>query len=91
LLGFCDAVVFCDSKSTLSPEEIDCPFFDLPETEMDDWIIIRTRYTLKVLTSLDESKVAEPDQIPAKVLKKIAKYIIIPFIVLYRHSLNEGY
>ena len=79
-----------DAKATLPAEVVDCPFFGLPDAEYDDIICLRSRYTLKLLKALDESKATGPDRIPASILKRIAKHIAVPFTILCRRLLQEG-
>ena len=77
-------------KSSLPDEVIDTPFFGKAENELDEFICLRSRHTLKLLKSLDESKATGPDRIPAKILKKIAPWIAVPFTGVCRRLLSEG-
>ena len=57
---------------------------------MDNFVALRSRYTLKLLKALDISKAIGPDHISAEILRNIAEAIAIPFTVLCRRLLNEG-
>ena len=77
-------------KAKLPEEEIDCPFFGHCETELDGFLCIRTRTTLKILRKLDESTATGNDRIPAKILKGIASEIAAPFSQVCRRLFDEG-
>ena len=51
---------------------------------------MRTRYTYHILTHLDENKATGPDLIPAKILKRIAKFIAAPLTRLCRRLFDES-
>ena len=53
-----------EAKAKLPAESVDCPFFGRPDVEYDEFVALRTRYTLKILKGLDESKATGPDCIP---------------------------
>ena len=78
------------SKAQLPPEEVDCPYFGEPETEIESRVILRTRYTLKLLQSLDVGKATGPDRIPASILKTLADVIALPFTMICRRLLKEA-
>ena len=70
---------------------VDCPFFGHPDVSLeDDFIALRTRYTLKIMKKLDEAKATGPDNIPASILRMIAESIALPFTILCRRLLTEG-
>ena len=77
-------------KAALPEEVIDCPYFGCPDMEMDRFMALRSRYTLKLLKSLDETKATGPDHIPASILKRIARFIAVPFTIICRRMLYEG-
>jgi len=79
-----------DTKANLPDESVDCPFFGKPDVEFDEFVALRTRYTLKILKGLDESKATGPDRIPSSILKRIANEIAGPFTVLCRRLLREA-
>ena len=78
------------AKTALPPEAVDCPYFGEPDTELSEFVVLRSRYTAKLFKELDESKATGPDQIPASILKKIGKEFAIPFTRLCRRLLKEG-
>ena len=78
------------AKTALPPEAVDCPYFGEPDTELSEFVVLRSRYTAKLFKELDESKATGPDQIPASILKKIGKELAIPFTRLCRRLLKEG-
>ena len=66
-------------------------FFGHPDVSLeDDFIALRTRYTLKIMKKLDEAKATGPDNIPASILRMIAESIALPFTILCRRLLAEG-
>ena len=79
-----------DAKAKLPAESVDCPFFGRPDVEYDEFVALRTRYTLKILKGLDESKATGPDCIPSSILKHIANEIAGPLVVLCRRLLREA-
>ena len=83
-------VIFTPQTYLWLDEFVDCPYFGLPDAEYEDIICLRSRYTLKLLKTLDESKATGPDRIPASILKRIAKHIAVPFTILCRRLLQEG-
>ena len=78
------------SKAKLPDEEIDCPFFGNCETELDGFLCIRTRNTLKILRKLNESTATGNDKIPAKILKRIALVIAAAFSQICRRLFDDG-
>ena len=78
------------SKAQLSDDFNDCPFFGIPDCELEEFITIRSRWTKKVFKSLDISKATGPDGIPAAILKKIGDIIAAPFTTICRRLLAEG-
>ena len=79
-----------DAKAKLPQEAVDCPFFGHPDAELDEMVCMRSRYTLKLLKTLDVSKATGPDRISASILRRIAKFIAVPFTRLCRRLLHEG-
>ena len=79
-----------DTKANLPDERVDCPFFGKPDVEFHEVVALRTRYTLKILKGLDESKATGPDCIPSSILKRIANEIAGPFTILCRRLLQEA-
>ena len=77
-------------KAELPQESVDCPYFGTPDAEFEDFVVLRTRYTEKLLRELDENKATGPDHIPAKVLKEIAKELALPFTILCRRLWRES-
>jgi hypothetical protein len=75
---------------TLPPETVDCPFFGCPDDELRNFIVLRSRYTEKLLKALDESKATGPDHVPASILKHIAAEIAVPFTRVCRRLLRKG-
>ena len=69
---------------------IDCPFFGNCESELDGFMCIRTRTTLKILRKLKDSTATGNDKIPAKILKRIASVIAVPFTQVCRRLFDEG-
>ena len=69
---------------------MDCPFFGTPDAEFHEFVALRSRYTRKILSTLDESKATGPDHIPAATLKRIAGEIAVPFTRLCRRLLHEA-
>ena len=83
------AKTFSD-KAKLPAEAVDCPFFGIPDVELDDFLAIRSRYTLQLLKGLDVSKATGRDKLPAVILKRIAHLIAVPFTMICRRLLHEG-
>ena len=79
-----------DTKAQLPAESVDCPFFGRADIELEDMVVLRSRFVLKLLQGLDESKATGPDHIPASILKRIAKEIAVPFTILCRRLLQEA-
>ena len=79
-----------DAESRLPEEAIDCPFFGTPDFEFEEFVALRTRYTAKILKTLDASKARGPDHIPVSILKVIAGDIRAPFTRLCRRLLQEA-
>ena len=79
-----------DAKAKLPQEAVDCPFFGQPDAELDEMVCMRSRYILRLLATLDVSKATGPDRIPASILRRIAKFIAVPFTRLCRRLLHEG-
>ena len=72
------------------PQEIDDPFFTAPEQIHSMTFIVRARLILKELLHLDESKATGPDNIGAKILKRLAHELAVPIAKLCQRILNEG-
>jgi len=79
-----------DNKAKLPPEEVDCPFFGLPDSEFEDFVALRSRKMQKMLESLDISKATGPDRIPASILRRLAKPLAIPFARVCRRLYAEA-
>ena len=77
-------------KAELPPEEIDCPFFGIPDIEFEDFVALRSRRMQKILSSLNVSKATGPDCISAEILKHLAKEIAVPFAMICRRLLKEA-
>ena len=77
-------------KAKLPDDTTDCPFIGVPTCEFEEFIAIRSRYTKKLLKSLNVSKATGPDRIPASILKQIADEIAVPFTIVCRRLLMEG-
>ena len=78
------------AKNELPPEAVDCPFFGHADYEFDEFIALRTRKTCSLMQKLDENKATGPDRIPAKIIKRLAKFLAQPFTVICRRLLAEG-
>ena len=74
----------------LPDESVDRPFFGRPDSEFDEFVALRSRYTAKLLKELDESKATGPDCIPATILKRVGCAIAVPFTKLCRRLLREA-
>ena len=83
------AKTFCE-KSELPAEAVDCPFFGFPDAEFDDFIALRTRSMLKLLKEIIATKATGPDRIPAIILKRLARYLALPFTLVCRRLFWEG-
>ena len=83
------AKTFTD-KSQLPPETVDTPFFSAPQLEFDEIIAIRSRRTEKLFRQLDTKKASGHDKLPAALLKRLAKFIAVPFTKVCRRLLHEG-
>ena len=79
-----------DSKAQLPCESVDCPFFGRADVDLDEYIVLRTRSTLKILSKLDVTKATGPDRIPAVILRRVAEFIAQPLTVIFRRLLAEG-
>ena len=60
---------------------MDCQLFGHADVEIDEFIVLRSRYTLKLLKNLDETKSTGPDPIPAAILRPLAQELAVPFII----------
>ena len=90
--GKADTLAKCFAiKANLPDEFIDCPFFGVPDFEYEDFIVLRSRYTRKLLETLKEDKATGPDRIPASILKRIAHSIAVPFTMLCRRLLTDAH
>jgi len=79
-----------DAKAKLPNEEMDCLFFGRPELEFDDFVALRSRKLQKLLKKLDVSKATGPDRIPASILKRLAKFLAVPFAKVCRRLYVEA-
>ena len=79
-----------DVKCTLAPEIIDIPFSALPESELDEFVAFRTRYTRNLFKKLDESKATGNDRISAAILKRLGDQLAMPFTRVCRRLYYEG-
>ena len=77
-------------KAQIPEESIDTPFFGRPDAEIDMIVAIRSRYTLKLLKTLNVNKATGHDKVSASILKRIAKFIAVPFAKTCRKLLYEG-
>jgi len=77
-------------KSTLPEEFVECPFFGHGDMHSNDFIAIRTRYTQKLFKDLNADTATGHDKLPAKILKKVGKFIAAPFTRICRRLLDEG-
>ena len=78
------------SKSELPPEVIDTPFFGEPETEWQDYIILRSRKCRRFFKELDASKASGHDKISAAILKRLYNVLAVPFTRVCRRLFFEG-
>ena len=77
-------------KAQIPEEAVDTPYFGRPDTSMDEFICIRSRYTAKLFRELDAEKATGHDKISAAILKRIGKFIAVPFTRICRRLLHEG-
>ena len=77
-------------KSRLPPMPDNMPSVGQPTTRMIGPIFLRSRYTLKILKSLDVRKATGPDHMPARLLVNIATCIYKALSILCRRILFEG-
>ena len=77
-------------KAELPQEACDTPFFGVPTDEMNEFICLRSRTTMKLFKSLNEAKATGPDKIPAAILKRVANWIAVPFTIVCRRMLAEA-
>ena len=77
-------------KAEIPEEIVDTPFFGRPDMEMDMFVTIRSRYTVKLLKELQVDKATSHDKISAAILKRIGKFIAVPFTKVCRRLLYEG-
>ena len=77
-------------KANLPDEHVDTPFFGAPDVEMDMFVAIRSRFTAKLFRELDVDKATGHDKISAAILKRIGKFIAVPFTRICRRLLYEG-
>ena len=79
-----------DKKAELPPEEIDCPYFGMPDMEFEDFVALRSRTMFKLLSKLDVSKATGPDCISAEMLKHLAKELSVPLSIICRRLFKEA-
>ena len=77
-------------KAKIPEEKVDTPFFGRPDVEMDTVVTIRSRYTAKLFKTLKVDKATGHDKISAAILKRIGKFIAVPFTKVCRRLLYEG-
>jgi len=77
-------------KAQIPEESVDTPFFGRPDTEMDRFVSIRSRYTRKLFKTLDVNKATGHDKISAAILKRIGSFIAVPYTKICRILLYEG-
>ena len=78
------------SKAHLPAEVVDTPFFGCADVEFDDAIVFRSRNTERLFKKLDERKATGGDMISASILKRLRKYIAVPFTIVVRRLFHEG-
>ena len=78
-----------DSKSQLAPETVDCPFFGLPDVEIDEFVAFRTRSTRRLFRKLNESKATGNDRISAAIVKRLSDCLAMPFTRVCRRLFYE--
>ena len=74
------------------PAVVENKFFELEcfPAAPDNLVAIRTRRAQHFLSKLDESSATGPDLVPARVLKRLASVLALPFAKLARLIVNEG-
>jgi len=77
-------------KAEIPQEIVDPAFFGRPDVEMDMFVAIRSRYTMKLLKQLKIDKATGHDKISAAILQRIGKFIAVPFTKVCRRLLSEG-
>ena len=77
-------------KAQLPEENVDTPFFGRPDIEMNTFVAIRSRFTAKFFKELKINKTTGHDKISAAILKRIGKFIAVPFTKICRRLLYEG-
>ena len=61
-----------------------------PSTVMGDFVLIRQRWTRRVLANIDEGKATGPDGIPGVILKRTRRELAAPITRLARRLLTLG-
>jgi len=61
-----------------------------PSTVMGDFVLIRQRWTRRVLANIDEDKATGPDGIPGAILKRTRRELAAPITRLARRLLTLG-
>ena len=61
-----------------------------PSTVMGDSVLIRQRWTRRVLANIDGGKATGPDGLSNRILNEIGPAIAYPLTLLIRHILQEG-
>ena len=79
-----------EAKATLPNEVVDCPFHGHLEFEFEDFVAFRSRKLQKLFEKLDVSKATGPDRIPASILKRLAKFLAVPFAKVCRRLYAEA-
>ena len=77
-------------KAELPAEVVDTPFFGTPGSQLDDFIVFRSRACKKLFKKPDENKATGNDNISAVIWKKLAVCIAIPFTIICRRLFYEG-
>ena len=77
-------------KAQLPEESVDTPYFGRPDNEMDTFVAIRSRCTAKLFRELDVDKATGHDKMSAAILKRIGKWLAVPFSKVCRRLLYEG-
>ena len=72
------------------PQEVEMQFFSSPNTELDSFVVLRSRCAYKLLLGLDVSKAIGPDKISAYILQQLALELAAPLTIVCRRMLHEG-
>ena len=78
------------SKSVLPDESQDCPFFGLPERELDVFISFRSRTCRRFLKALNTKKATGHDKVAATILKNLCDCLDVSFTLVCRRLFEEG-